>query len=132
MPAGGVMSARATPISPLNSDCRITRSERLRLFIGYLVGKKSCEKTSVASRVSASDRPAHSTTLLYHLSPRPARKVSPEFQKVTGFSWGTRSGSRMNQGAGDASQHGNRQANRRLVAEGIIPGRHVPDCAGKL
>src|ERR1700750_1628714 len=87
MPAGGVMSARATPISPLNSDCRITRSERLRLFIGYLVGKKSCEKTSVATRVSASDRPAHSTTLLYHLSPRPARKVSPEFQKVTGFSW---------------------------------------------
>src|ERR1700761_8694851 len=87
MPFGGVISARATPISPLNSDCRITRSERLRLFIGYLVGKKSCEKTSVAKHVNTSDRPAHSTTLLYHALPSPARRVSPEFQKVTGFSW---------------------------------------------
>src|SRR5262249_1961505 len=49
--------------------------------------KKSCEKTSMAAQVSTSDRPAHSTTLLYHLSPSPARKVSSEFQKVTGFSW---------------------------------------------
>src|SRR3569833_3036556 len=85
MPAGGVMSARATPISPLNSDCRITSSDKFLLFMTYLVGKNSCEKTSMAAQVSTNDRPAHSTTLLYHLSPRPARKVSPEFQKVTGF-----------------------------------------------
>src|SRR6185437_1208707 len=87
MPVGGVMSALATPISPLNSDCRITSSDRFLLFIAYLVGKNSCEKTSMAAHVSTSDKPAHSTTLLYHLSPSPARKVSPEFQKVTGFSW---------------------------------------------
>ena len=40
----------------------------------------------MAAKVSTSDRPAHRTTLWYQCSPSPARKVSPEFQKVTGFS----------------------------------------------
>src|ERR1700722_2871607 len=49
------------------------------------VGKKSGENIIIPARVSTSDRPAHRTTLWYQRCPSPARRVSPEFQKVTGL-----------------------------------------------